>query len=89
MSRNIVTVVLSDRNFAKPLNGLKSWLYCELFVCLFWVFWVFFPLRGEKMISFLLQYNGTDVMWVEGLSPFIFKTVARVFKPLLFSPVSC
>uniref|UniRef100_A0A8B9M804 Forkhead box N3 n=1 Tax=Accipiter nisus TaxID=211598 RepID=A0A8B9M804_9AVES len=28
-------------------------------------------------------------MQVEGLSPFIFKTVTRVFKPLLFSLVSC
>lgn len=27
-------------------------------------------------------------MWVGGLSPFIFKTVARVFNPLPFSLVS-
>lgn len=27
-------------------------------------------------------------MWVGGLSPFIFKTVASVFNPLLFSLVS-
>lgn len=27
-------------------------------------------------------------MWVGGLSPYIFKTVARVFNPLLFSLVS-
>lgn len=27
-------------------------------------------------------------MWVGGLSPFIFKTVARMFNPLLFNLVS-